>query len=139
MHNAVNAFAVNFMMATRPQIVKSYAQEDYVYMYKLVFSSSKLSFILLSLLSLPILMDTEYILVLWLKQIPEYTSLFVQLTLIDLLITSAFSPIASLSQASGKIKNYQLIISVGFILIFVITWVLYSNAYPAYYTFWYLS
>lgn len=134
-HNAVNAFAVNFMMATRPQIVKSYAQEDYVYMYKLVFSSSKLSFILLSLLSLPILMDTEYILVLWLKQIPEYTSLFVQLTLIDLLITSAFSPIASLSQASGKIKNYQLIISVGFILIFVITWVLYSNAYPAYYTF----
>lgn len=103
-YNAMNSFALNFMMATRPQIVKAYVQNDYRYMYKLIFSSTKFSFILLLLLSLPVLLHTDYILVLWLGQVPEYTSLFVQLTIIDLLISSSFSPIASLSQASGRIK-----------------------------------
>lgn len=134
-YNAINSFAVNFMMATRPQIIKSYAQKEYNYMHQLVFSSTKFSFLLLFFLSLPIIMHTEYILSLWLKQVPEYTPLFVQLTLIDLLIISTFSPIASLSQASGKIRNYQLIISIGFILIFVFTWILYKQDYPIYSTF----
>lgn len=133
-YNAMNSFALNFMMATRPQIVKAYVQNDYRYMYKLIFSSTKFSFILLLLLSLPILLHTDYILVLWLGQVPEYTSLFVQLTIIDLLISSSFSPIASLSQASGKIKNYQLIISIGYCLIFIVTWILYRESFLAYAT-----
>lgn len=134
-YNAINSFAVNFMMATRPQVVKSYAQKKMDYVYKLTFSSSKLSYILLVLLSLPILLETDYVLKLWLKNVPEYTSLFVKLSLIDLLVISAFSPIASLSQASGKIKNYQLIISIGFLSIFLITWLAYFVGFPVYSTF----
>ena len=134
-YNAVNSFAVNFMTATRPQIMKSYAQKDYSYTYKLVYSSSKLSFGLLFILSIPLLLDTDYILELWLKKVPDFADKFVQLALIDLLITSAFSPIATLSQASGKIRNYQLIISVGFVLIFVLSWIAYYCGFPVYYTF----
>lgn len=134
-YNAVNSFSLNFMMATRPQIVKSYAQKDYKYVHQLIFSSTKFSFILLFFLSLPILLHTEYVLTLWLKQVPEYTSLFVQLTLIDLFVSCTFSPMASLSQASGKIRNYQLIISIVFLLIFCFTWISYRLGYPVYWAF----
>lgn len=134
-YNAVNAFATNFMMAIRPQIIKLYAQRNFPYMYNLVFTSSKLSFGLLFIMSIPLIFDTDYILLLWLKKIPEFSDYFIKLVLIDLLLTSSFSPIATLSQASGKIKNYQLIISVGFILIFLISWLLYYLGFPAYYTF----
>lgn len=134
-YNAINTLAVNFMIATKPQIIKSYAQKDFNYMYKLIYTSSKLSFGLLFLFSIPLLLDTNYILLLWLKEVPESSDCFIQLTLIDLLITSAFSPLATLSQASGRIRNYQLIISTGFILIFAISWLLYYWGYPAYYAF----
>lgn len=134
-YNAVNSFAANFMMATRPQIVKSYAQKNYVYMHKLVYTSSKFSFGLLFLLSIPLFFDTDYILLLWLKKIPESADVFIQLTLMDSLITSAFSPLATLSQASGRIRNYQLIISVGFLLIFLFSWLFYYWGYPVYYAF----
>lgn len=134
-NGAVNSFVTNFMTAAKPQIVKYYASNDLEQTYKLVYSTSKLSFYLLFLLSLPILLETNYILSLWLKTIPEYSELFTQLVIIELLITSAYSPIAFVSQASGRIRNYQLIISVGFILIFMCSWFLYKLGFPAYTTF----
>lgn len=54
----VNAFVTNFMVAVQPQIVKSYSQGNYSYMYKLVFMASRYSFYLLFLLSLPVLLQT---------------------------------------------------------------------------------
>ena len=58
----VNAFVTNFMVAVQPQIVKSYSQGNYSYMYKLVFMASRYSFYLLFLLSLPVLLQTQYLL-----------------------------------------------------------------------------
>lgn len=133
---AVNSFVANFMTATRPQIIKSYAEGNTTYMYRLVFTSSKASFFLLFILAIPILFNTEYILGLWLKTVPEYAVFFTQLVLIDLLIQATYSPIAYVSQASGKIRNYQLVISVGFVLIAVLTWIAYKLGYPVYTTFY---
>ena len=132
---AVSSFYWNFMTASRPQIVKSYAQGNYEYMYKLVYSTTKLSFLMLFVLTLPIWFHTQFILNLWLKQAPEYSSLFVQLILMELLITCTISPLAALSQASGKVRNYQLIISVLSILIFGMTWLVYALGFPVYTTF----
>ncbi len=134
-YNAINSFAANFILATRPQVVKSYAQGEYAYACKLTFSTSKLSFILLFVLSLPVIMQTDYILELWLKTVPPYTALFVQLSLVDMLVIASFSPIASLSQASGKIRNYQLIVSIGFLLIPIVSWILYQRGFPVYIAF----
>lgn len=88
----VNAFVTNFMVAVQPQIVKSYSQGNYSYMYKLVFMASRYSFYLLFLLSLPVLLQTQYLLQLWLKNVPDYSVLFTQLVVIDLLINSSFTP-----------------------------------------------
>jgi O-antigen/teichoic acid export membrane protein len=128
---AVSSFASNFMVAVHPPVVKAYSCGDESYMYKLVFFSSKISFYLLYVLSLPVILQAEYLLNLWLKIVPEHTVLFTQLALVELLITSSYAPIAAVSQASGKIKRYQLVISVGFMAIFLLTLLFYFLGFPA--------
>ena len=131
----VNAFVTNFMVAVQPQIVKSYSQGNYSYMYKLVFMASRYSFYLLFLLSLPVLLQTQYLLQLWLKNVPDYSVLFTQLVVIDLLINSSFTPIASVAFTSGKIRNYQLVVSAGYLLTFALTLLFYQLGFPSYVAF----
>lgn len=132
---AVNNFVTNFMTAVRPQIIKSYSAGDYQHMYRLVFSSSKLSFYLLFVLTTPVLIYTDFILQLWLKLVPEYCVLFTRLVLIELLISSAYTPIAQINQASGSIRNYQIAISIIFLVSFALTYMLYKIGLPVYSTF----
>ncbi|WP_462362007.1 MATE family efflux transporter [Parabacteroides johnsonii] len=132
---AINNFVINFMTAVRPQIIKSYSAGEYLHMYRLVFSSSKLSFYLLFVLTTPVLIYTDFILQWWLKQVPEYCVLFTRLVLIELLISSAYVPIAQINQASGKIRNYQMAIAIIFLATFVLTYVLYEMKMPVYSTF----
>lgn len=132
---AVHTFSANFMTAVRPQIVKSYSSQDYAYAYKLTCSSARISFFLLLIITMPILLNTEFILSLWLGNIPPYSVCFTRLALIDVLFTSLISPVAALSQATGKVRNYQLIISVSFFLVFVLTYFFYKLHFPSYATF----
>lgn len=109
-NNAVNQFVVNFMTALNPQITKSYAAGDKGYMMTLIFQGARLSFYMLLLLSLPILVNTHYILTLWLKIVPEHAVLFVQLILIFALSESISQPLITAMLATGKIRNYQIIV-----------------------------
>lgn len=109
-NNAVNQFVVNFMTALNPQITKSYAAGDKGYMMTLIFQGARLSFYMLLLLSLPILVNTHYILALWLKIVPEHAVLFVQLILIFALSESISHPLITAMLATGKIRNYQIIV-----------------------------
>ena len=113
---AMNSFMQSFQMAMNPQIIKSYASGDRKYMHQLVFQGAKYSFFLLFMLSLPVLLETEYILKLWLKTVPEHTTVFTRLVLINILIDSISGPLMTAAQASGKIKLYQGV--VGGLLIF---------------------
>lgn len=109
-NNAVNQFVTNFMTALNPQITKSYAAGDKEYMMTLIFQGARLSFYMLLLLSLPILTNTHYILELWLKIVPEHTVLFVQLILIFAMSESISYPLITAMLATGKIRNYQIIV-----------------------------
>lgn len=132
---AVGSFVSNFMIAVNPQIIKSYAQDNLHQMYNLVFRSSKFSFYLMFYIALPVLLLTGTILQWWLKIVPDNAVLFTQLVIIDLFITVLFSPIAAVSQATGKIKPYQLAISIGFLLVFVLTYLFFKLGYPSYIAF----
>lgn len=105
--SAINQLVINFQMAMNPQIIKSYASEDFKYMHQLIFKGSKYSFFLLFILSLPILLETEFILTLWLKIVPEYTIIFTRLVIVNILVDSISGPLMTAAQASGKIKIYQ--------------------------------
>lgn len=107
-NTAVFGFAQNFMLAVNPQIIKSYAAEDKEYMFNLGFRSSRLSFYMLLCLSSPIIISMPYILGLWLTQVPPFTASFASLTLILGMSEAISIPLQYMSQASGRIKVYQL-------------------------------
>lgn len=107
---AMNQFVTNFQMAMNPQIIKSFATNDLNYMHQLIFQGAKYSFFLLFTLSLPVLLETQYILKLWLKIVPEYTVIFTQLIIINILLDSFSQPLMTAAQATGKIKIYQSVI-----------------------------
>lgn len=132
---AVNSFVSNFMMAVQPQIIKLYAQNQKEEMYRLVFSSSKYSFFLLFFIALPVLLETELIIKWWLKIVPEYVVLFTRLTIIDLFFITLYPSIASVSQAAGKIKFYQIVIALGFLMTFLFTYLFFRIGFDSYVAF----
>ena len=109
-NNAITGFVQNFMTALNPQITKSYASGDREYMMTLIFQGARLSFYMLLLLSLPVLLNTHYILVIWLKLVPEHAVLFVQLILVFAMCESISNPLITAMLATGKIRNYQIVV-----------------------------
>lgn len=109
-NGAVYRFTSNFMMAVNPQITKSYAVNDYEYMMKLVYQSARLSCYMLFFLSLPIMTNIQYILQIWLSIVPAHTATFVNLVLILTMCESLSNPLITVMLATGKIRNYQIIV-----------------------------
>lgn len=109
--NSVIQFSNNFQTAINPQITKSYATEDYKYMHLLIYKSSKFTFFLLFILSLPIIMEIDLILKIWLENVPAYTNAFTRLILCISIIEAMSNPLMISISATGKIKRYQLTIS----------------------------
>ena len=116
--NAVYGFVRSFQTAVNPQITKSYAIGDLKSMHLLIYRSSKLSFYLTLMLSLPIIIETPYVLSLWLNIVPDYTVAFCRLTFISCMIESISKPFMIGASATGKIKKYHLII--GSILLLIV-------------------
>ena len=117
-NSAVTKFSMNFYTAVQPQIVKSYAASDYDYFRSLIYNSSRYSFYLMWLICLPIMLRIDYILEIWLGNVPEYTNQFVIWTLIYSLINTLTNPFWMAIQAVGKLKKYVLIGSGVFFLAF---------------------
>lgn len=109
-NSAIHGFVSNFMMALNPQITKSYAAGDKEYMMTLINQGARLSFYILLLLSLPVVINVHYILMLWLKTVPEHTTLFVQLVLIFAMSESISNPLVTAMLATGNIRNYQIVV-----------------------------
>lgn len=109
-NGAVYRFSSNFMMAVNPQITKSYAVNDHEYMMKLVYQSARLSCYMLFFLSLPIMTNIQYILEIWLGIVPAHTAEFVNLVLVLTICESLSNPLITVMLATGKIRNYQIVV-----------------------------
>lgn len=107
-NTAVSGFSGNFMSAINPQITKSYASGDRVYMFSLVERGARFSFYIILLFALPIIFEADFILTLWLKHYPAYTVNFVRLILFLSLCDVLSNTLITLQLATGKIRNYQL-------------------------------
>ena len=110
-NSAVYSFVGNFQTAFNPQIVKSYAEGNKKYFIDLICGASKVAFFLLTFLTVPLLVNCEFVLSVWLKDVPEYSVRFVQLILIWSLIDSWNGPLWMAIQATGDIRRYQILIS----------------------------
>lgn len=128
--STVQLFADNFFTAVKPQILKSYSSGNTTDMLKLVIQSSKFSYYLLFLVSLPILLETQPILDIWLRKVPDYTALFTRLVIINALIEVLANPLAVSMQAYGKIRNYHLLCGGFTLTILPISYVLLRMDFP---------
>ena len=108
--NAIESFTNNFITALSPQITKSYASGDLPYLMNLIFKGSRYIYYLFLFLAMPILLNTEFILKTWLKIVPEYTTIFIQLILVTSLIETLSKTLIQTMFANGNIKNYQIIV-----------------------------
>lgn len=107
--NICNQFCSNFQMALNPQITKSYAQGNMDGMHSLLLKSSKFSFFIMLLLALPICIEADFILHIWLGLVPEYTVAFTRLILITSLLYTLSNPIIISVHATGRLKRFQLV------------------------------
>lgn len=108
----IAGFSSNFMMALNPQITKQYASNDIENSMKLVYAGSRYSFFLLAFIAIPVMINLDYLLKLWLGTVPKYTSEFLFLALVVALINSMSQPLVTALQATGKIKIFQISICI---------------------------
>lgn len=101
-------FTNNFQMAINPRIMKSVAVNDFVQTRELLSVSSKLSFFLLSVISVPLVFVAPFALSLWLKEMPGHAVPFVRLMLVTSIMSSIANPLRIINQAEGNIKKFQL-------------------------------
>ena len=117
-YGAIVQLQENFMLASKPQIIKSYSDGEYGEMTRLIWQSSKYSAYLMLLVAIPAVLEIDFLLGIWLKEVPQYTAIFAALMLVEALIGYIDYPVQSAISATGKIKWYQIV--VGFIsLIFL--------------------
>ena len=105
---AVTQFSSNFITAVQPQIVKSYAANDYKHFFQLIYEAGRYSFYLLFLVSLPLFLESEYVLSLWLVEVPDYAVLFLRCIIIISLFRVFSNPMIKGIHATGNIKFLNL-------------------------------
>ena len=107
---AVLKFVNDFMTSLKPQITKTYAAGEIDKSIGLVYRGAKFSYFLMLIFSMPIILRTSEILTFWLKDYPEYSVIFIQLTLVYSLVTVLCTPLTTIILATGIIKKNALII-----------------------------
>lgn len=121
---ALKQFVNNFTTAVNPQITKSYAQGDLDYMHKLVCRSAKFSAFLMMFFAVPIILETNTILTIWLKTVPDYAVIFLQWIIISSFMdTILANSLVTSMFATGKIKRYQIIVTTVGCLVFPLSWI----------------
>lgn len=128
--NAITGFSANFQLALSPQITKSYAQHEIKQMHKLIFASSKYSFLLLYFLSLPLLIETCQVLQWWLKEVPDHTINFVRIMLCISMVNVMADSFMVASQATGKIRTYQILVGGALLFIVPTAYIALKLGYP---------
>lgn len=100
---AITQFGNNFMTAVRPQIIKLYAVGKIEEMFKLVYLGSNFSFYLLWIFILPLSLEANYVLSLWLGTYPDHSVSFLILVFILCLIQALKTPRTIVLHATGKL------------------------------------
>lgn len=126
----VNAMVVrfvdNFQVALNPQIFKYYANKDIANMERLVIRGAYMSSYLLLFLAIPLFVECEYVITLWLGNCPEYVVPFVQIVLIESLFKTMGNPTITAMSATGKMKMNQLTAGIIQLMVLPICYILFK-------------
>lgn len=132
----VNQFVSNFLLASRPQVVKYCAEGKYSDMYSLTFRTAKFAYLLMLAMVVPIGYEIDFILHEWLgDNVPEYTNVFTIIVLITGLASSLHSASLMPYHAIGKLNKGNVIGGTLMILALPITYVFFRLGFPPYWAF----
>lgn len=126
---AIMGFTENFLTAVRPQIIKQYAARNYDYFQKMVVNSAKYSFYLLLVTTLPLIIEADYAMGIWLKEVPQYAVIFCQLSIINNWISIIYRPIVISITATGEVRRISFINGTTYLLVLPATYVLLKLGY----------
>ncbi len=132
LNSFVSAATSSLAQAAAPQITKNFSSGNSSRSLDITIYISKYAYIMMLLVCVPILMQTDFILGLWLNTVPEYTSIFVKLILLDTLISCFGAGISTLYEASGRIKPFQITSSAIILLSVVLGYIGYKLGLPPY-------
>lgn len=123
---AISAFGENVLIAIKPQIIKSYAKGEYMEMNKYISIASSLATLSMSIISIPLIIEMEYILHMWLGIYPEGSVDLGRLCLIFSLIYFAFRPLVFGLHAVGNIKLMGLLNGTIYLLVLPISYIMFK-------------
>lgn len=105
----ISQFVNGFIIAAEPQLVKYYGANDKEHFEKLIFNITQYTLFLLAIFAVPVFMEIDYVLKIWLTEVPQYTSEFIKITIISSLIVNSYIMVDKAIIASGHIKQMALI------------------------------
>jgi len=132
-NNALMSFGNNFKQALSPPLLKSYAQNNPEYMWNLVERGTRMLFFLFFIFSVPILLETNFILKLWLGEVPEYTIIFTQLIVFTNLAAVLSHNLGTINHATGNIGAFSIIGYISSIITLLLSYLLCKVGYKPQY------
>ncbi len=132
----VKTFAGNFTMALNPQITKQYAAGNLDESKEFVYMGCRYTAYLLTMIIVPILLNVDELLSIWLVDVPEFTSYFVVFSLLISYLHGISGPVTIAIQATARIKWFQIGICIIMLSELPIAWVLMKLGYPPYAVMW---
>lgn len=127
--SVIKGFVTNFQMAVNPQLTKTYAAGELKQMQSLLFTSTKLSFFLLFMFVLPLFIEADWILEIWLKNVPNHSVAFLRISLLIMLTSPLENPITTSNNATGDIKKFQIVVGCFNSLIVIFSYIFLKLGY----------
>ena len=116
--HVVQGFVQNFQMSVNPQLTQNYARGNISDVFTLIYRSSKFSFFLMLMIAIPLILEADFVLSLWLKKVPEHSAAFLKIVMLVSLNLTLTNPLVVANNAVGNIKRYQMTVG-GFLLLIV--------------------
>ena len=132
-HSSISQFTATIQQAAVPQIMKRQGSGDVESSVSLVYIVSRFSFLIMMVIALPVILSIDSLLVIWLKEPPEYTNLFISLLIINAMISNLGAGFDASIQATGKIRANQIGFTIINLSILPIIFMLYKAGVPPYF------
>lgn len=129
------AFSNTMIKAVSPMIAKSEGAGEREKMLNASLLSAKYGYLLFAIFAVPFLLETPYIMEIWLEEVPDWAVLFVRLQLILLLVEQLTLMVGRSVEVQGDIKVYFALQSFLNILPIVLTYLFFSFGFPPYYLY----
>lgn len=138
-NSAIGQFVSGFQQAFNPQLTKSEAQGDRSYQFSLINKTAKFSYLIVLFFAVPVILNLDFLLSFWLGEYPTYTKEICFWIVIATLIDSISGPLWVTIFATGKIKSYQIVISLVLLLNLPLTYLCGKLGFHPQYSFAFLA